>query len=227
MKKPSIKTAASASRTANKAAKQQAILSSVLAQVPFDGWTRDAYHRGVKLAGVTQGEADLLFPQGVRDVIALFGNEADAAMQNRIDEEPGFARMRVRDKITFAVRARLEHLTPHREAVRRMMMWYAMPFHLPLGMKRLYHTVDVMWRAAGDNSTDFNFYTKRGLLAGVLKATVLVWLDDASPGCRASWEFLDRRIGDVMKAGKTISLMKEWSPSEIVEMVRKKLKRAA
>ena len=32
-------------------------------------------------------------------------------------------------------------------------------------MKNLYKTVDNMWYLAGDNSTDFNFYTKRLTLA--------------------------------------------------------------
>lgn len=201
-------------------------MDAVAQQVPFDGWTESAYARGLEQMGVSRGEANLLIPNGLRGVIDLFGDAADAAMRARIDNEPGFARMRVRDKITFAVRARLEFLTPQREAMRRLLYWYGMPLHLPLGLKRLYKTVDSMWRAAGDTSTDFNFYTKRALLAGVLKTTMLVWLDDETPGCAKSWAFLDRRIGDVMKAGKTISLMKEWKPGEVAEMVKARFKRA-
>ncbi len=223
MKKKSSRASGIDSRNAQR----RKILLSVLAQIPFDGWTEVSFDRGVKLAGFTRGEADLLFPQGERDVIASFGEMADDAMQKRIDDEPGFDRMRVRDKITFAVRARLEALTPYREAVRRMMMWYAMPLHLPLGLKRLYRTVDLMWRTAGDTSTDFNFYTKRMLLAGVLKSTILIWLDDETPNCRASWEFLDRRISEVLKVGKSISLLKEWKPHEVMDMMRKKMRRAA
>lgn len=206
--------------------KKNKILHAVLRQVPFDGWTKAAYEQGLKQAGVTRGEVDLLLPQGVRDVIDLFGAMADGAMQARIDDEPGFTRLRTRDKIAFATRARLEALTPHREAVRRMMVWYAMPLHLPLGLKRLYRSVDLMWRAAGDISTDFNFYTKRALLAGVLKATILFWLDDETPGCRASWAFLDRRIGEVLKIGKSISLIKEWKPSEFMDIMRTRMRRA-
>jgi len=207
------------------AQKRLKILQSVLPQVPFDGWTESAYGRGLKLAGVTRGEADLLFPQGLRDVIGLFGEEADRAMLAKIEREPGFQRLKVREKIALAVRTRLESWQPHREAVRRMMYWYALPFNLPLGMKRLYKTVDLMWRAAGDASTDFNFYTKRGLLAAVLKATILFWLDDKSAGCEASWQFLDRRISDVLKAGKSISLPKEFKPNELMDMVKQKLRR--
>ena len=66
-------------------------------------------------------------------------------------------------------------------------------------MRGWYNTVDVIWRAAGDTSTDFNFYTKRGLLAAVYASTVLFWLDDRSEDCAATWAFLDRRIAEVMQ----------------------------
>jgi ubiquinone biosynthesis protein COQ9 len=201
------------------------ILQAVLAQVPFDGWTDAAYARGVTQAGVKRGEADLLFPGGLRDVIDLFGSEADQAMQKCIADKPGFVRLRVREKIAFAVQARLEWLAPNREAMRRLMFWYAMPLHAPLGLKWLYRTVDLMWRAAGDTATDFNFYTKRILLAGVLKTTMLFWFDDESGDYRESWEFLDRRIGEVLKVGKTIGLIKEWKPAEVFDFVRQKMRR--
>ncbi len=55
-----------------------------------------------------------------------------------------------------------------------------------------------------DTATDFNFYTKRGLLAGVQSSTVLYWLGDESEGQAATWGFLDRRITDVMRIGKAI-----------------------
>jgi ubiquinone biosynthesis protein COQ9 len=205
---------------------QDKVLRAILAQIPFDGWTDSALQQGLKQAGISAGKGSLMFPQGVRDVIELFGQMADKEMLERIKKEPGFVRFRVRDKIAFAVRARLEAFEPYKEAVRRMMIWYAAPTHLPLGLKRLYRTVDLMWRAAGDTATDFNHYTKRGLLAAVLNTTMMFWLDDSSPGHRASWEFLDRRIGEVLKVGKTMSLMKEWKPAEIVEMVRSRVSRA-
>jgi len=202
------------------------ILDSILAQAPFDGWTEAAYSSALKQIGIPRIDADKQFPQGLRDIVEFFGAQTDEAMQKRIDSERGFARLRVRDKITFAVRARLEALTPHREAMRRLMIWYAMPHHMPLAIKRVYKTVYLIWLAAGDTSTDYNFYTKRILLAGVLKTTLLFWLSDDSPKNQATWDFLDRRIADVMKLGKSISLLKEFKPTEIVDLVRDKIRKA-
>lgn len=209
-----------------KPASRNRVLDAVLALAPFEGWTETAYAAALKEVGVTRAEADKLFPDGLRDVVELFGEETDAAMQKRIAAHHGFPRLRVRDKITFGVRVRLENLAPHREAMRRLMLWYALPHHVPTALKRMMKTVDAIWVAAGDTSTDYNFYTKRILLAGVVKATVIFWLGDESDGHAATWEFLDNRIGDVMKLGKSISLLKEFKPSELADMVREKIRKS-
>ena len=77
--------------------------------------------------------------------------------------------------------------------------------HAKSAMIALHRTVDKMWRAAGDKSVDFNFYTKRALLAGVYSSTTLFWLNDHSTGFSETWHFLDRRINDVMRLQKVRS----------------------
>jgi ubiquinone biosynthesis protein COQ9 len=71
-----------------------------------------------------------------------------------------------------------------------------------LAARLLYHTVDTMWRAVGDTSTDFNFYTKRGILAGVYGATLLRWFNDSSTGESATHDFLAARIENVIQFEK-------------------------
>ena len=68
--------------------------------------------------------------------------------------------------------------------------------------KLVYRTVDAMWRAAGDTSTDFNFYTKRGILAGVYGSTAMRWFNDAGEDEKATDEFLAARIENVMQFEK-------------------------
>ena len=136
MKKPSRSPKKSTSNANSGAKKTHKIVESILSQVPFDGWTDAALAAGAKAAGVSRKDADSLFPDGIADVIRQFGDMADEAMQNAITHEHGFARMRVREKIGFAVRARLEFLLPYREAMKRLVVWYAIPRHVPMAMKR-------------------------------------------------------------------------------------------
>ena len=208
----------------NSDSQRRKILSCVLQQVPFDGWTEAAFANGIKQTGLTRAEATRLMPGGIRDAIEQFGLEADDAMEQAIKANRGFARLRTRDKVAFGVRTRLEYLTPQREAVRRLMFWYALPLNMPMGLRRMMKTVDLIWKAAGDTATDYNFYTKRILLAGVMKATILYWLDDASANCEASWAFLDRRISEILKVGKSISLLKEFSPDEVMGFIKRKIR---
>ena len=92
------------------------------------------------------------------------------------------AGLKIREKIRGLVWRRLEIMGPAREAVRRALAILAMPQNLPLGLRVSWRTADLMWRIAGDTSTDFNHYTKRMTLGAVYASTLLAWLDDDSEG---------------------------------------------
>jgi ubiquinone biosynthesis protein COQ9 len=74
--------------------------------------------------------------------------------------------------------------------------------HAATGARLVYQTVDAMWRAVGDTSTDFNFYTKRATLAGVYGATAVRWFTDDGEDEKATDEFLAARIENVMQFEK-------------------------
>ena len=105
-------------------------------------------------------------------------------------------------KIRSLVWQRLEIQGPAREAVRRSLAILAMPQNVPPALRISWRTADVVWRIAGDTSTDFNHYTKRMTLGAVYGSTLFVWLDDQSEGWMETAAFLDRRIDDVMKIEK-------------------------
>lgn len=77
----------------------------------------------------------------------------------------------------------------------------AQPGALPGALQALAGMVDAIWLACGDTSEDYNWYTKRALLAGVYSATELYMLTDSSPGYADTWGALSRRLDDVMAVG--------------------------
>lgn len=179
------------------------LLQATLPHVVFDGWSERALYAGAADAGIDPATAQNAFPRGAAEVVEFFSREIDRQMLERLGEQD-LAAMKVRDRITLAVRMRLELLAPHREAVRRGVAFLALPRHAALGLKCLYRTVDASWYAAGDTATDYNFYSKRILLAGVYSATLLFWLNDSSDEFTVTWAFLDRRIAEVLKVGGTL-----------------------
>lgn len=174
------------------------LLTAVLPHVTFDGWTDAAFRAGAADLGADIREVRRLFPGGAREAVAHFSDWADRRMLAALAGRD-LAALRLRERVALAVRLRLEALAPYREAVRRSLSLLALPPNAALGAKCLYRTVDAIWRAAGDRSVDFSFYTKRALLAAVVSTTTLYWLDDNSEGRAESWAFLDRRIADVMR----------------------------
>lgn len=52
-------------------------------------------------------------------------------------------------------------------------------------------------------SLQFNWYTRRAVLAGIYNTTELVMMQDSSPDFEDTWRFLENRINDAMNMGHT------------------------
>ena len=167
----------------------------------FDGWTRAAVDSAAAQLGIDPVQARLAMPKTQAAMIDLYIQEVDRALEAWFTPKR-MAKMKIREKIRALVWRRLEIMGPAREAVRRALAILAMPQNLPLGLRISWRTADIMWRIAGDTSTDFNHYTKRMTLGAVYGSTLLAWLDDQSEGFMETAAFLDRRIDDVMKFEK-------------------------
>jgi ubiquinone biosynthesis protein COQ9 len=186
-----------------------AILDAALAHVPFDGWSTAALRRGAADRGLPADAADRAFPRGPAEAIELWNAVCNARMAAAL-ADLDLAALKIRRRIATAVRLRIEAYgaggggggVGGRQTVRRTLSWLAAPGHAALAATLLYRTVDEIWYRCGDTATDFNFYTKRALLAGVYSSTLLCWLDDTSEGHAETWAFLDRRIDNVMQVPK-------------------------
>ena len=178
------------------------------------------FREAAKSAGVEPAAVCRAFPGGVRQCMEYFFAAADAALAKSYPEG-SLDRQRVPERMEVLILSRLAYLLPHREAVRRSLTLMALPQNLPLGAKLLYEVVDTLWHAAGDSATDFNFYTKRGLLAGVYAATTLYWLDDRSAGNAATEAFLERRLAEVQAIPRLKSAVTRLpNPLRILRAVR-------
>ena len=183
---------------------QYQLIEAVLNHIPFDGWSEASLKMAAADCGVSEAELTTLFPAGIADAIAAYGAWADekmkAAFLDRFEAE--LSVMPVHKKIRTLILIRLKQAAPHKEVVRRTMAVLARPQHAKLAAKLLYDTVDVMWRTAGDTSTDYNFYTKRATLSAVYSATLLAFLADNSADMAKTEAFLDRRLADIARIPK-------------------------
>lgn len=167
------------------------ILAAALPYVAFDGWSQATLQAALHDSGDAAGLGAGLFPRGGVDLAVAYHQAGDQAMVDALGDLSG---MRFRDKITHAVRLRLE-LTDQ-EAVRRAAALFALPQYAAQGAALIWATADRIWTALGDTSRDVNWYSKRATLSAVYGATVLFWLGDTRG---ETWGFLDRRIENVMQ----------------------------
>jgi len=164
----------------------------------FDGWTDAAVTAAADEMDVPRDRTLLAFKGGVRTLLEAYLDHADRTMLEAFSARSTDA-MRLRDKVTLALRLRLEQAEPVREAVRRAATLLASPVLGDLAARSVWRMADRIWRALDDPSTDINYYSKRMTLGGVYTATLLYWLADESEGRAATWAFLDRRIDGIIR----------------------------
>lgn len=177
-----------------------AILDAALAHVAFDGWSEATLNAALADLVLTPEAGRLAFPRGPLDLALAFHKRGDAAMLTAM-EAAGLDEMKIREKVSFAVRTRIE-LASDKEAVRRGVTFFALPQNAVAGAGAIWETADAIWSALGDTSRDGNWYSKRAILSGVYSSTVLFWLGDDSIDNADTWDFLSRRIDDVMQFEK-------------------------
>jgi ubiquinone biosynthesis protein COQ9 len=175
------------------------VLNEALPEIAEHGFTDRVLNEAAERAGLTKRELKNTFPHGAASLVEAFSHWADARMAACMKAKRA---ERLRERVTDAVHARIEILSPHKDVARRAAQFLASPIHAALAAKLMMRTVDAIWRAAGDASSDFSYYTKRASLSGVYGATLVYWLADSGTDNAATWKFLDRRMDDVMRIEK-------------------------
>ena len=175
------------------------VVEASLPHVVFDGWSEKTLDAALAEADADPTLASLAFPRGGPDLAMEFHRMMDRRLVERLANDPAIGRLKVREKIAYAVRCRLELVADHREAVRRAVTLFALPVYAPEGAKAIWETADTIWTVLGDDT----------------------------PGHSATWGFLDRRIDEVMRFEKAKSAVTEnplakaamWGPTRLLDML--------
>ena len=173
------------------------LMLTALPNVAFDGWSNSTFVAACREADISERKARLFCPRGALDLAIAFHKWGDDQFETAFTKKK-ISELKVREKIRKAVELRIK-LASDKEAVRRGVVLFALPLYAFEGSRLIWDTSDLIWELVGDNSEDYNWYSKRAILSAVYASTVLYWLGDNSEGSEETWHFLDRRIEDVMK----------------------------
>jgi len=182
---------------------EQAVLDAALPRAPRLGWNSRLVRAACQAEGLSPGDQELLFPHGARDLAALLSRRHDARALKALEPTPATS-LKMRERIAAAVSARMEAGAQDLEATKRCAAFLALAHNADLGLSLAWETSDLLWRWAGDTATDWNHYSKRTILSGILiPALTMRWFQ----GGDQAEAFVARRIENVMafekwKAGK-------------------------
>jgi len=200
------------------------ILQAALPIVAFEGWTEKTLREACAQCDLPKGAEGLYFPDGPLELIGFWAEECDAFVAATL-ATLDLANMRIRDKVTAGVIARLEAFGTHNEAAKRASARLALPDAIGQGPAQIWRAADTIWRAIGDTSTDYNYYSKRTILSAVLATSLVSWLSDETQDKSKAREFIDARIENVMQFEKAKwsfkKKSKNWpNPAEILGALR-------
>jgi ubiquinone biosynthesis protein COQ9 len=206
------------------------LLDAALPHAAFDGWSATTFSLAAQDAGLTPDAARLAAPRAELDLIAHWSAQLDSAMLARM-ADADLASMKIRQRVTFAVQARLEAIGAHEEAARRARARLMLHDAGMLGAELIWATSDKIWAALNDPSTDFNWYSKRAILSAVYTSSLSAWLNDGEPDKARAKAFLDRRIENVMEFEKAKAQWRKMTaglpdPADVLARLRYGRRRA-
>jgi ubiquinone biosynthesis protein COQ9 len=173
------------------------ILDAALKIAPFEGWTDLTLKRAIREVGLPEGTDKLYFETGIGSLLDHWSERMDRQTEVEI-EALDLESLKIRERVTQSVLARLLAISEDEEAGRRASSRLILPDLAATGARQLWNSADTIWRAIGDTSTDANYYSKRVILASVIGSTLPIWLSDQSDGKVQARAFLDARIANVM-----------------------------
>ena len=190
--------------------KKSNILNHAKKHVRKDGWSNDLLKKLLSNK-VQSSDLNYFFPNGYTDILNLALMEINNNMENKI-KKTNIINFSVSKRIKKILLIRLEILNEDKNFYKKTFNHLLLPQNSKIMKKNLYYSIDNMWYLAGDNSTDFSFYTKRLSLAVIYTNAVFIFfnkdIEDASLNIDKNLE----RISKIPKIKKRFSFIKDNLP---------------
>jgi len=138
-----------------------------------------------------------VFPS-IKDLVEYHLENNDVLMLKELKKQEK-KNLKIRDKIKAAILIRFS--LNDREIITEIAKFLLKPQNADLAFKSLAKTCDEIWIFAGDNSADFNYYTKRGLLAAIYSATLAYYIKKTDITNEDLEKFINNRISNILELG--------------------------
>ena len=157
-------------------------------------------------------ETNLLFPNGNRDLIKFALEQLNRDLEEyckKID----LIRLPVHKRIRTILLSKVYLMNKEKNFYKKIFLNFIIPKKNISLTNQLYKSVDQIWFIAGDTSVDFNFYTKRLILAGIYSRVILFYFNNNDQ--KALENLLDvnlKRVAKIPELKSKLNIFKEYVP---------------
>ena len=141
------------------------------------GWSENLFDILSNKSSYTCKEIYDLFPEGYLSIVQIYLEEINEKMTKE-SEKINLIRLKTHERIRELCILRLNIMAKEKDLVSKTFLHLLLPHNYKFSSKNLYKTVDQIWFLAGDNSTDFNFYSKRMILASIYTSTMIHFINN-------------------------------------------------
>ena len=157
-------------------------------------------------------EINLLFPEGNNDLIKFAINELNENLEKN-SKKIDLIRLPLHKRIRKILLLKIS-LMDKEKAFYKIIFWNFLFTKKHLSVpKQLYKSIDQIWFIAGDTSVDFNFYTKRIILAGIYTRLMFSFFKNSDQ--KTLENLLDvnlKRVAKIPKIKSNLKFIKEYFP---------------
>lgn len=176
----------------------KSVVDELIRVIPFEGISDETLLK--VCTDLNLANSFCKFQNGIYSALEYIAEDLNSSMEAELINS-NLEDMKVRERVKLAVQIRLSNyakLPNYREFLKNVLLFSVLPKNTYFSSKLLYRTVSAIWYGIYGQSIDFNYYTKRAILAGVYLSTMLFFINDYSEGFADTLSFLDRRIDNIM-----------------------------
>nr|AII97492.1 BLTX86 [Nephila pilipes] len=181
------------------------ILKAGLDFVPEHGWSKQSIALGAQSLGLSSSSHTLI-EDGSADLVHYFNILCNEKLESYLNEQYSENKVKIgiQNYIEDASENRLKMIVPFVSKWPEAMALLISPLQVPTDSKNLLDLVDMIWSLSGDKSLDLTWYSKRLSVAAIYRMCELSLVQDKSPEYTDTFNFLHRRVENVMDASKFI-----------------------
>jgi ubiquinone biosynthesis protein COQ9 len=160
-----------------------------------ENWSTEIALQAEKKCNLDRNYHKLLFPGGLSQMVQEFENWLDTKMLDSLSkiDRP----KKIREQIALAIETRIINIVP-KNIVLHNSSFFLIPTNILAGSESSCQTCDLIWKYAGDKSTDYNYYTKRGLLLPVYISAKAFYIADNSKDHEKTKEFIKNALDNII-----------------------------